>query len=292
MAQTVVGIFDSASDAQTALQQLLEDGFSRNNVDISTREISDADRQNSTYADNDDDSKGGIGGFFASLFGTDDDDDNRRRRDNFTTVGTRHSIVTVHAVDADEAERAADILDDAGAIDVDERAEQYRSGSYNTTAGLTDQTNVTTTDRLTSDADQTFKVVEENLEVGKRDTERGGVRVRSHIVERPVEESVRLREERVRVMRNPVNRPATAADLDTFREGQIEMVEHAEVPVVQKTANVVEEISIGKEVTEREETIRDTVRRTDVEVEEINPTDTTYRTTDRDVKTDRDRDML
>lgn len=292
MAQTVVGIFDSASDAQTALQQLLEDGFSRNNVDISTREISDADRQNSTYADNDDDSKGGIGGFFASLFGTDDDDDNRRRRDNFTTVGTRHSIVTVHAVDADEAERAADILDDAGAIDVDERAEQYRSGSYNATAGLTDQTNVTTTDRLTSDADQTFKVVEENLEVGKRDTERGGVRVRSHIVERPVEESVRLREERVRVMRNPVNRPATAADLDTFREGHIEMVEHAEVPVVQKTANVVEEISIGKEVTEREETIRDTVRRTDVEVEEINPTDTTYRTTDRDVKTDRDRDML
>ena len=120
--------------------------------------------------------------------------------------------------------------------------------------------------------------------MGKREVARGGVRVRSRIIERPVEESVRLREERVRVMRTPVNRPATAADLNAFQEGEITLTERAEVPGVSKTANVVEEISVGKEVTEREEVIRDTVRRTDVAVEQLGSTDQTVRTerTDRD----------
>lgn len=126
MAQTVIGIFDDASEAQTAMQELMEAGFSRNNIDLSTQNSTDT----TTSADHrtDDEShrekQGGIMGFFASLFGDDDDD-----RDRFSTVGERHSIVTVHAQSEDEAERAADILDDAGAIDVNERAEQYRSGS-------------------------------------------------------------------------------------------------------------------------------------------------------------------
>ena len=113
----------------------MEDRFSRNSVDLSTQEGSTIDNQSSTYVDKSKEDTGGIGGFFASLFGMDDDDETRRRRDNYTTVAARHSVVTVHTVDAEEAERAADILDDAGAIDVDERAEQYRGGthaSYNT----------------------------------------------------------------------------------------------------------------------------------------------------------------
>ena len=75
-----------------------------------------------------------------------------------------------------------------------------------------------------------------------------------------------------------MSRPATAADLNAFQEGQIELTEHAEVPVVSKTANVVEEISVGKAVTEREEVIRDTVRSTEVDVENLGSTDQTVRT--------------
>ncbi len=82
-----------------------------------------------------------------------------------------------------------------------------------------------------------------------------------------------MREERVTVQRNPVNRPATDADLNTFKEGEVEMREHAEVPVVSKTANVVEEISIGKEVNEHEEKVSDTVRKTEVDVENLTSTD-------------------
>lgn len=299
--QTVIGVFDNASDAQRAVDQLISNGFSRDSIDLSaqTSTSSDFTDNNTTRADRDDDHDGGIGGFFSSLFGTDSDDSRK-----YSHAASRGSIVTVHAQSADEAEQAADLLDEYGAVDIDERAAEYgytttnqisdtpNSVEYNAASvgvpatgigatgtgyGVTDD--LATTDRVSSaDSDQTIKVIEENLEVGKREVERGGVRVRSRIVERPVEESLRLREERVHVQRTPVNRPATDADLNAFQEGSIELVEHAEVPVVSKTANVVEEITVGKEVNERVETVRDTVRSTDVEVENLTPTDQTTQT--------------
>jgi len=314
MALTVIGVFDDATEAQQAVDALVSDGFSRSNIDLSAQKTAYSDSEyiaDNNRVEEDRRDSGGIGGFFSSLFGSDDDDDARRLR----TVAERGTLVTVHVQTADEAERAADILDDNGAVDVDERAAQYTttadydsslSGSSatmgagvvgNTVNDLTDSTNLDRTvaerdvdytdqDRVV-DADQTIKVIQEDLQVGKRDVERGGVRVRSRIVERPVEESLRLREERVHVQRTPVNRPANADDLNAFQEGQIELREHAEVPVVSKTANVVEEISIGKEVSEREETIRDTVRNTDVEVENLD-VDPSLRSADR--RTDLDND--
>jgi len=253
MALTVIGIFDDASEAQQAVDQLVSAGISRNNIDLSAR--------TGEYTDADNDS--GVGGFFSSLFGSNDDADTKR----YSQVASRGSVITVHAGTEAEAERAADVLDDAGAVDVNERAAQYETGSSGmTTAPVAGA--ITDTARPT-DADQTIKVIEENLAVGKRTVETGGVRLRSRIVSKPVEESVRLREERVSVQRTPVSRPATAADLDAFQEGEITMTESAEVPVVSKTANVVEEISVGKDVSERQETIRDTVRKTEVDIEDM-----------------------
>ncbi|MEJ7738408.1 MAG: DUF2382 domain-containing protein [Chitinophagaceae bacterium] len=126
--------------------------------------------------------------------------------------------------------------------------------------------------RGSATADMSIPVIEENLEVGKKTVQTGGVRLQSRIVEQPVEETVRLREERVTVDREAVNRPATSQDLDNFKEGVIELSETVEVPVVTKEARVVEEISLGKETEERKETIRDTVRKTEVDVEDVNKT--------------------
>jgi len=301
MAQTVVGIFDKASEAQSAVEGLVNGGFDRNNIDLSTRN----NDYNRDADDDDTDNEGGIGGFFSSLFGSDDDDRNRR----YTTVGQRSSIVTVHADSEDLAERAADILDACGAVDIDEKAteyDQYNTQSYAgtvppATADLaggvsgyantgTDYVN-TDANRLVTDTDRTSDVVrdgeslsvpviEENLQVGKKTVETGGVRVRSRIIERPVDENVRLRSERVVVQRNPVNRAATDADFTTFKEGEIELTEHAERAVVAKEARVVEEVTVGKTVDEHDEAIHDTVRRTDVEVEELRPTTDTYETTE------------
>ena len=277
MALTVVGIFDDASDAQQAVDALVEKGFSRSNIDLSAGRSSDSysttsgtDSYNTTSnTSTNDDKSSGIGGFFSSLFGSDDDDNTKK----YSTVGNRGSIVTVHAQTEDEADRAADILDDNGAVDVDDRATEYGyAATTGTTTGLVDTAAVVpTTD---TDAGQSIKVIEENLEVGKRTVETGGVRLRSRIVSRPVEESVRLREERVTVTRTPVNRPVSTTDLNAFQEGEITMTEHAEVPVVSKTANVVEEISVGKEVSERDQVISDTVRKTEVDVENLSSTNT------------------
>lgn len=105
------------------------------------------------------------------------------------------------------------------------------------------------------------------MRVGKRATQRGGVRVFRRVTETPVKEDVQLREERVYVEREKVDRPAGEAD---FRDQTIEASETYEEPVVSKEARVVEEVTIGKEVQERTETVEGTVRRADVEVEELN----------------------
>ena len=119
-------------------------------------------------------------------------------------------------------------------------------------------------------------VVEEELKVGKREVERGGVRVETRVEERPVEEQVNLREERVRVERRPVDRPASEADFNEAQHGRsFEVREKSEEAVIGKEARVVEEVVVGKEAQERTETVRDTVRKTEVDVVE----------TDRDAKT-------
>jgi stress response protein YsnF len=88
---------------------------------------------------------------------------------------------------------------------------------------------------------------------------------------------VNLRDEEVKVERTPVDRPATEAD---FHEGEVEIRERDEVPVVNKQARVVEEIKLNKEVTERNETIRDTVRETKVDVDKLDKNDRSSTDTD------------
>lgn len=281
MSQTVIGIFDNENEAQQAVQNLVNQGFNREDVDIASRSSSQA----ASNTDEDDDSFGSsISNFFGSLFGSDDDRTNR-----YSEVAKRGCTITVHARSESEAERAADILDEYGAVDIDEKASQFGNdysgsnlaGSDFTSTNFsgsdvsadTDRDNIinrdNTTDYNRNDSDRSIPIIEENLQVGKREVESGGARLRSRIVEKPVEEHVRLRSEHVNIERNPVNRQANDADFNAFQEGTIEMREHKEVPVVGKEAWVKEEVSLNKEVEENEETIRDTVRRTEVDVENL-----------------------
>jgi stress response protein YsnF len=124
----------------------------------------------------------------------------------------------------------------------------------------------------------TIPVIEENVNVGKQTVETGGVRVTKNIVEEPVEETIRLKDEHVTVNRNPVDKPVNEGNFAPFQESTIELTEHTEVPVVEKEARVVEEISIGKEVEHRKETVRDTVRKTEVDIEELDKNDLSART--------------
>ena len=126
--------------------------------------------------------------------------------------------------------------------------------------------NTTETNSTEIHAGETIPVIKEELQVGKREVETGRIRLRSRIVETPVQEDISLREERVQVERIPVDRPANAADI---KEESIELTETAEVPVVSKEARVVEEVSLDKDVREEEQTVTDTVRNTEVDIEDI-----------------------
>ena len=120
--------------------------------------------------------------------------------------------------------------------------------------------------------EETVPVVEEELSVGKRRVATGGVRVTSRVVERPVQKTVHLREEHVEAERKRSDRVLSPEEAEAaFRDRTVEMTETAEEAEVRKTAREVGEVSLGKRVEERTETVRDKVRRTEVEVEELEP---------------------
>lgn len=109
-------------------------------------------------------------------------------------------------------------------------------------------------------------VVQERMQVGKREYESGGVAVHSRIVEEPVEQEVSLRDEHVHVDRRRVDRGANEND---YRAGDLAMNERAERAFATKTAHVVEEIRLNKTVQEHKEKVRDSVRHTEIDVEEM-----------------------
>jgi len=194
------------------------------------------------------------------------------------------ALVTV-GVDSDEyATRAEGILNRYNPVNI------HQSGAFDrmgTTAAdvqprstLSDQprtsvrdqpiqnkTSASTPRTVNAGEQQKLQVVEENLNVGKREVQGGTVRVSTRVTEHPVEEQVHLHDEKVVVDRHPVDRPATGADLNNFQEATIEVTEKREEPVVSKSARVVEEVVVGKQAQDRTETVRDTVRRKDVDVE-------------------------
>jgi uncharacterized protein (TIGR02271 family) len=201
------------------------------------------------------------------------------------------ALLTVHA-DDNSVSQVQDILERYNPMNIRESVDEWSSSGYtgfNENASDYSYSNTGTSTSGMSDSsynrstggEQKLEVVEEEIQVGKRQVEGGGVRIHKEVTETPVEEQITLREEHVHIERNPVNRPATEADFaDAFREETIEMTERSEQPVVSKQARVVEEIIIGKDVNERTETIRDTVRRTDVEVEQMGSTGSTMGSTD------------
>jgi uncharacterized protein (TIGR02271 family) len=261
MTKTIVGLFDEYREAQRAVVELVESGIAREDVGITSREYTNYEGSDSYRDDSSRDDEGvgdKISNFFSRLFG----DDDEYASHYSDAVGRGGTVVTVDCETDEQADRAEAILNRFGG-DVDERGDTYRREAY---VG-TDNVETNRAD-LAEGGEARIPVIEEELRVGKREVEGGGVRVRTRVVERPVEEAVRLREERVNVERRPVNRPVSEADLTAFREGTFELHERSEEVVVDKAARVVEEVAINKEVAERTETVRDTVRSTDVDVEE------------------------
>jgi stress response protein YsnF len=265
---TVIGAFDDRTEAQRAVDQLVQRGFDRGDVHIEQQE-GEAVTTRATTHDNDPRPESDGGGFFSHLFGGGSHHEHASTYHEAVRRGS--SVVVVDARDEAQAEQAVECLHQLGAVNVDERAQQWRASGWSPQPA---QQNLQSRDTQRDAAPRqgqegVMDVVQEELQVGKRSLDRGGVRVVQRVTEKPVREVVRLREEHATVDRRPVDRPATAGDLNAFKEGTLEVRETAEEAVVAKSARVVEEVRVGKEVREREETIEDKVRRKDVDVQRM-----------------------
>ena len=254
--RNVVGVFPDHREAEQVANDLVRAGFRRDQIDIRSQSAAqDAIRT----TDRDDDE--GIAGFFRRIFGRDDEYDQYRYTN---AVQQGRAVVTVSTDEAGE-DRAVEILNAHNAIDIDHEAP----------APPSEKRVATRTDTRARDEvheNHTIPVVREELQVGKRLVQRGGVRIVNSVTEQPVSEEIRLREEHVNVERRPADRPATEHDLKAGEE-VIEITEMAEEPVVGKRTRVVEEVVVDKDVTERTETIHDTVKRKDVDVQPLGATD-------------------
>ncbi|MBZ2209697.1 YsnF/AvaK domain-containing protein [Massilia soli] len=284
MQHTLIAVFDNRSDAQKAMDDLLASGFARSDL-----RLSEGDAQAGAGASgalHEDESMGeSIKHFFSDLFGSDRGD----RMETYNEAISRgHYVLSVTAPNEPEVERAADLVERYGPVDIDEKSSAWSAGSTagggavarQQSAHLSQQSGAGSAQASRSGSmqyanteSQSIPVVQEELKVGKREVQRGGVRIYSHVVETPVDESVNLREEHVTVQRRAIDKMVDPADVPAFQEKSFEMRETAEEAVVEKSARLVEEVVIGKEVTSREEHITDTLRRTEVEVEQLSGAD-------------------
>lgn len=273
---TVIAAFRNSADAQAAAQDLQAAGINRGDIylESSGSGTSTTDDYSSRTTGN----EGGITGWFKSLFGAEDDTD----RAGYERAYSEGSYLLSVDADENQIDRIEDILNGHSPVNV-HTDDAYASGSktdspnYGKTGTATTAAALETAGaagasrnaKTGANTEESIPVVQEELQIGKRRVLRGGVRVYSRLIEQPVEQSVDLQEEKVRVDRRPVNRPASDADFRTGKDEVIEVEEFAEQPVVAKQARVVEEVRVGKDVSKRSETVRDTVRRTEVNVEQI-----------------------
>jgi len=305
MAKTLVALYDTCTDAEHVVQELIKDGFARSDIHLALDHTEGCETQHaavewdSAYAGD-------------NLLATLADLGVPHEEAYAYAEGVRRSGALVVVESSDErAERGMAILQRLHPVDIHARTAQWRqegwtgydatamtstarSSAANATRTSQAQARATarvanqgaSTRRVEGDQEVTIPVVEEDLAIGKREVERGHVRIYSRVTEQPVEESVRLREEKVTVDRHPVDRPATEADFAAAGKDVIEMTEKAEEPVVTKQARVVEEVVVHKDVTERTETVRGTERHTDVNIQREPETATaTRRVTTQDFAT-------
>lgn len=284
---SVSAMFDSHAEAQRALERLTAAGISSSQIRMMSGETAGA---STTTTDRAEDDKGlweSLGDFFFP------DEDRYAYAEGLSRGGY---LVTVTGLGSTQYDTVLDILDDEGSVNLDEREQSWRSegwGGYETssyaTSGIggamagSSMTGASATSARTGDLDtpmeygaqtgqrkihsddETIPVVEESIRVGKRETGHGRIRVRAYTIEEPFNESVELRDERVEIERRAVDRPAVA-DQD-YLDRTLEAEEHREEAVVQKEARVVEEIGLRKTSDTHTETVSDTVRRTEVEIE-------------------------
>lgn len=264
MSHVITAIFNGHDNAEQARNELLDSGL------LSSDAIQLSRKDGERIAQSSDDESFGdeIKSFFQRLFS---DDDHTQDASLYSEAVQRGGyVLTVNVPDENQVDEVANVLNRYDPVDIDELSSQWESNEYNATnteARNNEAINPAGSQNLQDS--KAIPVIQEELKIGKRQVQRGGVRVYQHVVETPFQESIELREDHVNVERRPVDKPASLADISALKESSFELRETAEETVIEKTARVVEEVVVGIETTERQEQVNDNLKRTEVEIEKL-----------------------
>lgn len=242
MTQTVVGVFDTRDTAYAAGDALIDQGVDQSSIYLSAK-------KGTKGAGETGQSMEAIRRFLDDLFGP----ENAQDADHYAKEIERGSVLLSADLGDDvDVEPICEALEEAGAMDLEvQRTEEGQTESRGA--------------EESQEEGGTLPVIEETLDVGKK-ARKGKVRVVSRVVETPVQKDVTLREEYATIKRRRVDEPINP-DEAAMTEESIEIEEMSEQPVVSKKARVVEEVEVSKETGEKVQTVEDTVRRTEVDVE-------------------------
>ncbi|MEX2387083.1 MAG: YsnF/AvaK domain-containing protein [Phycisphaeraceae bacterium] len=236
MATTVIGMFDTADRARQTRDDLLQAGFKQSEVFLSDEHGQSQRAEEPSFWDQ---VKDWLGMEDAAYY-----EEGARRGGTVVTVNT----------DEQRAEAALDIMEQHRPVDVNVESQKWQEEGWRAPAS----------GERSDEGEQKIPLAEEELHVGKRRVERGGGRIYTRVTEKPVEKEVELTDEHVDVERRPTDKPAGE---DAFRERTIETSETHEEPVVEKEARVREELVVKKDTEKHTETVRDTVRKTEADIE-------------------------
>ncbi|TXD35175.1 DUF2382 domain-containing protein [Lujinxingia vulgaris] len=283
MSMSVIALYENVDQAKSTVKELKNADISRSNIDF----IKNADEDHQ--------------GFFKGLFSDADSDQAEAKKSlkKLQKIGIQReeaeryaagvrdgcSLIIVHSDDSRKIERARQIMNRYALSDVDDRYGSGRSSTLEESqAGATSSASSSAGSSsgvgagaatgsevgLTNagPSGKKLQAAEEELKVGKREVETGGVRASTRVKETPVEENINLREEKVDVQRRKVDRAVDSGD-HIFEEESVEFTERHEEPVVSKETHVTEEVVINQEVEEHTETIRETVRSQEIDIEEL-----------------------
>lgn len=277
--EKIVTAFNQLQQAESAKERLIVEGIAEKNIDIISGERLKVEGKEIRHPS-----------FWQRLFGDDVDDNNAAEYSKAMQAGGVLLVVRAPKDQASHIEEelsafAADYAsteNDRGPLSGGEFAGETndRLGSPTGSLAAKNEGLVSTNNAIGTGRDSltdveaerdALKLAEENVEIGKRQVSDGAVRLRRYTVEDEVAEDVSLYEQHAEVFRRAVDEPAYLNDVD-WSDKTVVVEESHEVPTVAKTARVKEEVGLRGEETARVETVKDSVRRQEVEVERADET--------------------
>lgn len=277
--ERLVAVYDQAGKARDAARVLEASGFPAGNINVTHRDsLNMAELREPKL--------------WRKLFGRDVTDSESTVFAR--TIESGGGLLTLHAPDT-EVDRAMKILDVHDPVDVRDPTEirnRKDNDNYNRAGVQTrteDANRANTAEKVAPSSiptktspvppvrtslaplttelsrEEVLRLHEEQLDIGKRVVEIGKARVRRFVVEKPVESQIKLHEEHATISRRQVSDPGAVKDID-WSERTFEITETTEQVVVTKKARVADEVVIRREGSDHVETIRDTIRRQDIEL--------------------------